>query len=65
MAFSCQQARIALTGIRLVHGTMALLAPKMMLRRLGADPDLNRVAIYPWRMFGIRTVVLGGARRHR
>jgi len=52
-------ARIALATIRLVNGTMALLAPEMMLRRLGADPAANRVAIYPLRMFGIRTVVLG------
>jgi hypothetical protein len=52
-------ARIALATIRLVNGTMALLAPKMMLRRLGADPVASKVAIYPLRMFGIRTVVLG------
>jgi hypothetical protein len=52
-------ARMALTAIRLVNGTMALLTPEMMLRRLGADPAANRVAIYPLRMFGIRTVVLG------
>ena len=53
------RARIALAAIRLVNGTMALLTPKMMLRRLGADPVANRVAIYPLRMFGVRTVVLG------
>ena len=52
-------ARIALATIRLVNGTMALLAPEMMLRRLGADPAVNEVAIYPLRMFGIRTVLLG------
>ena len=52
-------ARIALAAIRLVNGTMALLTPEMMLRRLGADPAANQVAIYPLRMFGIRTVVLG------
>jgi hypothetical protein len=53
------QARIILATIRLVNGTMALLAPEMMLRRLGAGPDTSKVAIYPLRMFGIRTVVLG------
>jgi len=52
-------ARIALAAIRLVNGTMALLTPETMLRRLGADPDASQVAIYPLRMFGIRTVVLG------
>ena len=53
------RARIALAAIRLVNGTMALLTPKMMLRRLGADPAANQVAIHPLRMFGVRTVVLG------
>jgi hypothetical protein len=52
-------ARIALATIRLVNGTVALLAPEMMLRRLGADPAVNGVAVYPLRMFGIRTVLLG------
>ena len=52
-------ARIALAAIRLVNGTMAVLTPEMMLRRLGADPAANQVASYPLRMFGIRTVVLG------
>ena len=52
-------ARIALATIRLLNGTMALLTPEMMLRRLGADPAVNGVAVYPLRMFGIRTVVLG------
>jgi hypothetical protein len=59
MALSRDQARIALATIRLVNGTVALLAPGIMLRRLGADPDANRVAIYPLRMFGIRTIVIG------
>jgi len=54
-----EHARIALATIRLVNGALALLAPGVMLRRLGADPRTNEVAVYPLRMFGIRTVVLG------
>ena len=54
-----EHARIALATIRLVNGALALLAPEVMLRRLGADPRANQVAVYPLRMFGIRTVVLG------
>jgi hypothetical protein len=54
-----EHARIALAAIRLVNGSLALLAPEVMLRRLGADPCTNQVAVYPLRMFGIRTVVLG------
>ena len=59
MALRREHARIALATIRLVNGALALLAPAVMLRRLGADPRANAVAIYPLRMFGIRTVVLG------
>jgi hypothetical protein len=59
MALSRDQARLALATIRLVNGTLALLAPETLLRRLGADPKVNKVAIYPMRMFGIRTIVLG------
>ena len=59
MALSRDHARLALATIRLVNGTLALAAPNALLRRLGADPDVNKVAIYPMRMFGIRTVVLG------
>src|SRR5262245_39273996 len=59
MSLRREHARIALATIRLVNGALALLAPGVMLRRLGADPRTNGVAVYPLRMFGIRTVVLG------
>jgi hypothetical protein len=59
MVLTRDHARLALSAIRLVNGTLALIAPETLLRRLGADPDANKVAIYPMRMFGIRTVVLG------
>jgi hypothetical protein len=59
MSLSRDQARIALASIRLINGTLALLAPATLLRRLGADPEVNKVAIYPIRMFGVRTIVLG------
>lgn len=52
-------ARYALAGIRLVNGTAGLLAPALLLRRLGVDPEANPAAFYALRMFGIRTVVLG------
>jgi hypothetical protein len=59
MPLSREHARLALATIRLVNGTLALLAPNTLLRRLGADPDVSKVAIYPTRMFGVRTIVLG------
>jgi hypothetical protein len=54
-------ARIALAGIRLVNGGTALLAPGWLLRRLQVDPTTNRAALYVFRMFGIRTVLVGAA----
>jgi len=48
-----------LGGIRLFNGAAALLAPGSVARRLGVDPDANPAPVYPLRMFGVRTVVLG------
>lgn len=52
-------ARIILACIRLVNGVAALVAPKLLLRNLGVDPNTNPAALYALRMFGIRTVVIG------
>ena len=48
-----------LGGIRLFNGAAALFAPGSVARRLGVDPDANPAPVYPLRMFGVRTVVLG------
>ena len=48
-----------LAAIRLVNGALALLAPRFLLRRLGTDPDRDPSGIYPFRMFGIRTLLIG------
>jgi hypothetical protein len=48
-------ARFALAGIRIFNGATALVAPERLDERL----RLDRSADYPWRMFGIRTVLLG------
>jgi hypothetical protein len=49
----------ALAIVRLINGTAALLAPELMLRRLGTDPRRDPSGVYPLRMFGIRTVLIG------
>ena len=51
-------ARVALAGIRLCNGLWALLFPRHLGRTIGLSPD-DRAVIYPLRMFGIRTVLLG------
>jgi hypothetical protein len=52
-------ARRALAAIRLVNGTLAVVAPRVMLRRLGTDPVEDPSGVYPLRMFGVRTVLIG------
>ena len=52
---SSDVARVALAAIRIFNGGMALVAPERLDRRLGLDPGAD----YPWRMFGIRTALIG------
>jgi hypothetical protein len=48
----------ALAAIRLVNGTLGLFAPQVLVRRTSADPTTTE-PYYAFRMFGVRTVVLG------
>lgn len=48
-----------LAGIRLTNGVLGLLAPRILLRRLGTDAGRGDSAVYPLRLFGIRNIVLG------
>jgi hypothetical protein len=52
-------ARILLACIRLLNGTAALLVPGFLARQIGVDPDANPGVKYVFRMFGIRTVLIG------
>lgn len=52
-------ARKTLATVRIVNGTAGLLVPELLLRRLGTDTAVDRSGIYPFRMFGIRTVLIG------
>jgi hypothetical protein len=53
------RARKTLAAIRLLNGGVALVAPQLLLRRLGTDPARDPSGIYPLRMFGVRTVLIG------
>ncbi len=48
----------ALAGIMLANGTLGVLAPRFLVRRLGVKPELQAGMIYVFRMFGVRTVFL-------
>lgn len=52
-------ARIALGCIRLANGTIAFLAPATFARGVGLDPERDRGTRYAFRLFGIRTVLIG------
>jgi hypothetical protein len=54
-----RRARQALAAVRIVNGALGLFAPRFLLRRLGVDPERDRSGVYPFRMFGVRTIVLG------
>jgi hypothetical protein len=50
-------AAVALAGIRLVNGTIGLVAPQVLAQRLGAEPA-DPALLYALRLFGVRTVVI-------
>jgi hypothetical protein len=54
-----QAARYTLAGIRVINGSLALIAPSAIIRRFGESPASDNAAVYGLRMFGIRTVVIG------
>ena len=52
-------ARRALGLTRLTFGTLALVAPALPIRRIEGAREPSPAAVYAFRMFGIRTVLLG------
>ncbi|MBV9172183.1 MAG: hypothetical protein JOZ81_19090 [Chloroflexi bacterium] len=51
-------ARVILGVIRLINGGLALVVPQFLCRNVGIDPDTTPAAMYVFRMFGIRTVLI-------
>jgi hypothetical protein len=52
-------ARVLLANVRILMGGLALLVPGFLARRIGVDPQANPGMLYVFRMFGIRTVLIG------
>jgi hypothetical protein len=52
-------ARLLLACIRLLNGAAALLIPGFLARRVGINPKTSPGTLYVFRMFGIRTVLIG------
>jgi hypothetical protein len=53
------KARYALAAIRIVNGLLALVAPSLIIKRFGENPEKDAAAIYGLRLFGVRTVLIG------
>jgi hypothetical protein len=51
-------ARVTLAGIRIANGAVGLIAPQKLAERLGVEEDAGPMG-YPFRMFGIRTILIG------
>ncbi|MDX6327073.1 MAG: hypothetical protein QOK15_3427 [Nocardioidaceae bacterium] len=56
---SSDAARKTLGAIRIANGALGLVAPEFLMRRLGVDVTTDHSGAYPFRMFGIRTVLIG------
>lgn len=56
---SRRSARHGLAGVRIVNGTLGLVAPALLIRRLDPDHEPSPAAVYAFRLFGIRTLLLG------
>jgi hypothetical protein len=52
-------ARYALATIRMVNGVAGLAAPELLIKRLDNSQEPTPAAIYAFRLFGIRTILLG------
>src|SRR5262245_44663205 len=50
---------MTLAVIRLFNGLAALLAPRFLARQLDVSPETQPAVLYVFRMFGIRTVLIG------
>ncbi|GGU50774.1 hypothetical protein [Streptomyces violascens] len=52
-------ALYGLAGIRLLNGVAGLVAPALLIDRLDRASEPNPAAVYAFRLFGIRTILLG------
>ena len=53
------RARVALACIRIVNGAGSAFVPVQFSKRLGVDANQTPEVVYPLRLFGIRTLLLG------
>ena len=56
---SPDRARVLLAGIRIINGAGTTFVPVQFAKRLGVDATKTPEVVYPLRVFGIRTLLLG------
>ena len=56
---SRRHARYGLATVRTINGSLGLIAPKVLIKRLDPAHEPSPAAIYAFRLFGIRTILLG------
>ncbi|MEU4420880.1 hypothetical protein AB0F81_09650 [Actinoplanes sp. NPDC024001] len=56
---TAQYARYALGGIRLINGVLGWVTPERLIGRIDPGSSPNPAAVYAFRLFGVRTVLLG------
>jgi hypothetical protein len=54
-----RSARTLLGLIRIVNGAVGLFVPKMFIARFDPDHQPSPAAIYAFRLFGVRTLLIG------
>ena len=54
-----RSARYILAVVRIVNGVLGLFAPEVLIKRLDATEPPSPAAIYAFRLFGDRTILLG------
>lgn len=52
-------ARRTLGLVRIVNGGLGLAAPRVLISRIDPDDPPSPAAVYAFRLFGIRTVLIG------
>ena len=51
--------RVALATVRIVNGSLGLFMPYLLARRAEQSTQANPAAVYAFRLFGVRTVLIG------
>jgi uncharacterized protein YjeT (DUF2065 family) len=51
--------RVALATVRIVNGSLGFFMPYLLARRAEQSTQANPAAVYAFRLFGVRTVLIG------